>query len=77
MGAFKLKIEFVDQLIVGSLDGTLAIIDPGRDVENRQEMASIVETQLSSPVLQATHQLLIIYKSITINSLLRKNRANK
>ena len=42
----------VDQIIVGTLDGRVLVIDPGRDVENRQEMGVIVEKQLNAPVLQ-------------------------
>lgn len=37
---------------MGSLNGTLSVIDPGKDVERRQEMSVIVEAQLSQPILQ-------------------------
>lgn len=42
----------LDQLIVGSLEGTITIIDPGGNIEQRYEMAIIVEQMLDQAVLQ-------------------------
>lgn len=42
----------LDQLIVGSLEGSLTVIDPGNNIENRYEMGVIIESQLNKPVLQ-------------------------
>lgn len=55
MGAETINCRYafsLDQIIVGTLEGRVLVIDPGRDVENRQEMAVIVEKQLNTPVLQ-------------------------
>uniref|UniRef100_A0A914RCV6 PTHB1 N-terminal domain-containing protein n=1 Tax=Panagrolaimus davidi TaxID=227884 RepID=A0A914RCV6_9BILA len=40
------------QIIVGTFNGLLAALDPGKDVENRQETASLIEQQLSNPIIQ-------------------------
>ncbi|CAD5211463.1 unnamed protein product [Bursaphelenchus xylophilus] len=40
-----------DQILIGSLNGTLSIFDPGREPENRQETALMLEKDLSSPIL--------------------------
>lgn len=49
----ELKLfNFLDQIILGTLNGILAIIDPGRDVDNRQETSSLIEQQFSHPIIQ-------------------------
>jgi Bardet-Biedl syndrome 9 protein len=45
-------MPFLEQIIIGSLNGNLVIIDPGRDVENRKEVSVLIEKQLSRAVLQ-------------------------
>uniref|UniRef100_A0AC34FI07 PTHB1 N-terminal domain-containing protein n=1 Tax=Panagrolaimus sp. ES5 TaxID=591445 RepID=A0AC34FI07_9BILA len=40
------------QIIVGTLNGLLGALDPGKDVENRQETASLIEQQLANPIIQ-------------------------
>ncbi|CAD5207256.1 unnamed protein product [Bursaphelenchus okinawaensis] len=40
-----------DQIFVGSLNGTLSIFDPGREPDNRQETALMLEKDLKAPVL--------------------------
>ncbi|KAI1704609.1 protein pthb1 like protein [Ditylenchus destructor] len=63
-------IDYRDQLIVGSLEGILSVVDPGRDLEHRQEMAVIAEIQLSKPVLQViTGKFLSGYDQLLIAAL--------
>uniref|UniRef100_A0A183BQH7 Bardet-Biedl syndrome 9 n=1 Tax=Globodera pallida TaxID=36090 RepID=A0A183BQH7_GLOPA len=45
-------VERREQLIVGTLDGTLTVLDPGKESENRQEVANLVELNLGRPILQ-------------------------
>ena len=45
-------VWFADQVIVGSLNGTLTIVDPGRDIDNRAAVAVLVEKRVGSPILQ-------------------------
>ena len=48
-----MKFEWVlDQIIVGTLNGLLGALDPGKDVDNRQETSSLIEQQLASPIIQ-------------------------
>ncbi|KAI6218406.1 hypothetical protein M3Y99_01712500 [Aphelenchoides fujianensis] len=41
-----------DQIIVGALTGAVVIVDPGKDVENRNETSILIEKTLPHPVLQ-------------------------
>lgn len=41
-----------DQLVVGTLDGILAVLDPGREPERRQEFSILAELSLKRPILQ-------------------------
>ncbi|KAI6240402.1 Protein PTHB1 [Aphelenchoides fujianensis] len=41
-----------DQVIVGALTGVVVIVDPGKDVENRNETSILIEKTLPHPVLQ-------------------------
>uniref|UniRef100_A0A914HF17 Protein PTHB1 n=1 Tax=Globodera rostochiensis TaxID=31243 RepID=A0A914HF17_GLORO len=45
-------VERREQLIVGTLNGTLTVLDPGKESENRQEVANLVELHLGHPILQ-------------------------
>jgi len=47
-------ITLLDQIIVGSLQGTLTVLDPARNVDQRQEMSLLIQLQLKSPVLQVS-----------------------
>ena len=41
-----------DQLIIGTLDGLLTVLDPGREPEHRHELGGLAELQFQRPVLQ-------------------------
>ncbi|KAL7077385.1 hypothetical protein ACQ4LE_002882 [Meloidogyne hapla] len=45
-------IEERDQIIVGSLDGIIAVFDPGREPDHRNEMGGLATVQISLPILQ-------------------------
>uniref|UniRef100_A0A915EB74 PTHB1 N-terminal domain-containing protein n=1 Tax=Ditylenchus dipsaci TaxID=166011 RepID=A0A915EB74_9BILA len=47
-------VDYRDQLVIGSLEGLLTVLDPGRDLEHRQEMSVIVEQQLGKSILQVS-----------------------
>uniref|UniRef100_A0AC34R3K3 PTHB1 N-terminal domain-containing protein n=1 Tax=Panagrolaimus sp. JU765 TaxID=591449 RepID=A0AC34R3K3_9BILA len=44
--------DYRDQIVLGTLNGILAVIDPGRDVDNRHETSSLIEQQFPHPILQ-------------------------
>ena len=42
-----------EQIVVGTLDGLLTVLDPGRSsAENREQMSSLAEISLDRPILQ-------------------------
>ena len=42
-----------EQIVVGTLDGLLTVLDPGRSsAENREQISSLAEISLDRPILQ-------------------------
>uniref|UniRef100_A0A7E4VZD8 Protein PTHB1 n=1 Tax=Panagrellus redivivus TaxID=6233 RepID=A0A7E4VZD8_PANRE len=45
-------LDDTSQLVIGTLDGLLCLLDPGRDVDNRHEASSLMEIHLDQPIIQ-------------------------
>lgn len=48
----KLFAFCLDQILIGALNGDVVIVDPGKDVESRNEVSVLIEKRLPHPVLQ-------------------------